>query len=50
MNSTIQPYQANAQDTDSPHWDRLYAVTGIMWGSLVGGAFWLIVLALIFSS
>jgi hypothetical protein len=49
MNSTSQLNRASAQDADSPHLERLYAITGILWGSLLGGTCWLVVLALIFT-
>lgn len=46
-NATFEFHEAPPPDPLDLRWDQLDEVTGIMWGSLVGGTIWLMALALV---
>ncbi|MBL0121699.1 MAG: hypothetical protein IPP88_02875 [Betaproteobacteria bacterium] len=46
-NATFEFHEAHPPDPLDLRWDQLDEVTGIMWGSLVGGTIWLMALALV---
>lgn len=46
MNQTYLTHHAQSAVLESPQRDPLHAVTGLLWGSLLGTALWLSVLSL----
>ena len=46
-NATYEFHEALPPDPVDFGWDQLDEVTGIMWGSLVGGTIWLMAFAMV---
>ena len=47
MNTTYRSHEVPQPGPKDLGQDPLYALTGLMWGSLIGGAFWLMVFVLV---
>jgi hypothetical protein len=50
MNTTYRPPEVPPPGPKDLRQDSLYALTGLMWGSLIGGAFWLMVFVMVITS
>lgn len=49
MNHTYSSNDAQYNGSESTGRDPLHATTGLVWGTLLGGAFWLMALTLVFT-